>query len=641
MTSFGKLVRQENLFHILEAQGKDEFIVFCFDRRYLSVNEEDIEALLDAETPAIEPRIPAFDGHLALNKLQTQLKINSLQVACNAYIVLFAEFDSYSLSIMKAVTAHKQLAKSMVDEHKFQSMALNVALTNLEDHRKLSEASIKDFVTRAKRELIRQQTLLNSADHDLHILRHVRIHPSIHALLESDKSSLLDFVDQTHLQQLRTDTEQLCDFLSDQIKLLSEEARRMKLDEKEFCVQVAENTHLHALDALLLDMQQDEESTRQVRKKVNRDLKRVCQKMADMFNTPVQSLLDSLSSGSLGQSGITSSAKQMFHAFDHLVQVHMDDYLPCLSDYELKVRKKVSELIQSKRNSIAMFIRNMAVVSEFQRHVGQIQPAIHDNMSYLDQFKSSYEGNDLERLRDILFSYGAVMIEVVRRREFNSLLIANSDLIADTMALCRTDEENRREYFRHTMTKSMPFKLTLIETPSPHCEISVLGMPQEQDGPDLKKQDITDFISIIHQVYSPHQQLAQSIQRLSLDNKKSSKLITTEEEEAKFLNVLRKMVKEIDDMKDDFLKYLKDNFFNGQHSLSFHESRQISSPVDSIAPSALTSSTASSVFSVIEDDKRWALENKDLKLKLASVEKEMEQQTDEISRLKETVKLVK
>lgn len=352
---------------------------------------------------------------------------------------------------MKAVTAHRQLAKSMVDEHKFQSMALNVALTNLEDHRKLSEASIKDFITRAKKELIRQQTLLNSADNDLNILRHVRIHPSIIPLLDDNKRRLLDFVDQEHLEQLRTDTGMLCDFLTDQIKLLSEESDRMRLDEKEFCVQVAENTHLHALDALLLDIQQFEENTRQYRKKVNRDLKRVCQKIADLLNKPVSALLESLSQPlSMAESSlssfssnssasklyqpqlrplelkttgdaITSAAKHMLHAFDHLAQVHIEDYLPSLSEFEMNVRQKTSELIVSKRNSISMFIRNMAVVSEFQRHVGQIQPAIHDNIKYLDQFKETYQHNDLEKLRDVLFSYGAIMIELVRRKEFNSV----------------------------------------------------------------------------------------------------------------------------------------------------------------------------------------------------------------------------
>jgi hypothetical protein len=325
-------------------------------------------------------------------------------------------------------------------------MALNVAITNLEKHRKSSEMCIKQFVSVSERELFRQQALLSSVDNDLIILKHIRVHPAIAKILEPSyqgKRRLSDFLDLGHIDMVKADTAELCEFLSFHIKVLRQEMINLASDEKEFQLGVAENRNLHDLDGTLSDIQALQLKTKYLREKTKRDLRRISEKISNLLNKPISDLFESLSLNEQpsmmestvsssssssprfessfnikspivirgGSNDISSSAKRTFDAFTHLTEIHVKDYLPKMANYEETVRQKTSELVLSKRKSISTFIRNMAVVSEFQRHVGTIKPTVDEHTQYLIDFKEKYDGQDLESIRDILFGYVRIVYQ--------------------------------------------------------------------------------------------------------------------------------------------------------------------------------------------------------------------------------------
>lgn len=318
-------------------------------------------------------------------------------------------------------------------------MALNVAMKNLEKHRKLSEMSIKQFLSVSERELFRQQALLSSVDNDLIILKHVRVHPAIAKILEPShqgRGRLLDFLDLGHIDLVKEDTLELCKYLAYNINILRQEMIDLAADEEQFQIAVAENRNLHELDGILSDIQALHLRTKYLRDKTKRDLRRISEKISAMLDRPISSLFESLSineqpsmtesaatsssnsstrfepSFSIkttitrrGSNEISSSAKRTFDAFLHLSEIHVRDYLPKMADYEKAIRQKTSELVISKCKSISSFIQNMAIVSEFQQHVGTIQPTIDEHDQHLADFKEKYDGQDLESIRDILFGY--------------------------------------------------------------------------------------------------------------------------------------------------------------------------------------------------------------------------------------------
>lgn len=333
--------------------------------------------------------------------------------------------------ILRSSAAHSQLAKWIVAEQKMQAMALQVAMTNLESHTRLSEACIQLFVSKAGKEYYKQQSLLNSLNDDLVILRNVKIHSTISSILDPihrHKRLLLDFVDQSHISIVRDETLQLCNYLAKHIKSLKEEMKALKLEENKFREQVMITSNLQSLDGTLADIQSLEQEIQKKRSRTERDFRRVCDKIAKLLDIPVSSLLETLPASFMMNSTLSSlpsspvsptipltnkrkddikasDKKKAFESMYHLAEFHVNDYLPKMAQYEHAIRQKTFDLIMSKRKAIKSFITNMAVVSKFEQHVGRVQPDVDEHMQYLNEFKEKYNGQDLESLRGILFAY--------------------------------------------------------------------------------------------------------------------------------------------------------------------------------------------------------------------------------------------
>lgn len=176
---------------------------------------------------------------------------------------------------------------------------------------------------------------------------------------------------------------------------------------------------------------------------------------------------------------------------------------------------------------------------------------------------------------------------MVRRKEYIKILVKNSNILADVLAEYRAAEEKRRENFRRTITKSLPFQLTGFDNKaSPQSEITLNkgGTNQECDQDvELDKKDITEFVSLLGAVYfqpssqntmsrrpsflSPSSSLSSSQSSsknggsrrnssLSANKSSSNKAATNDENLAKLLNA---MFKQLNDMRSDFLKTIEYN----------------------------------------------------------------------------------
>ncbi|CAO3646945.1 unnamed protein product [Mucor hiemalis] len=282
----------------------------------------------------------------------------------------------------------------------------------------------------------------------------------------------------------------------------------------------------------------------------------------------------------------------------------------------------------------------------------------------LYQFKKTYGKNDLENVRQISFAYGALLIEIVRRKEYAKVLMKNSNLLADVLAGYRLDEEKRRDKFRREVTKLLPFQLLGFDRASPQSEITLNGMSSsELDKTVLDKNDVTEFISLLETVYfqsTPHATssarrtssfLASSTSASSPTHRRTSsgspgkitgsrftvgRNNSTDENLLAFLNT---MFKQMTDMRLDFLKTIETNFFTAntidpsrikevlekddeprstkppvmmnkprspkitEESFINRSSPPIRQQLLQKSPLSRSNSTDSSTFSVVEDDK--------------------------------------
>ncbi|CAO3584643.1 unnamed protein product [Absidia cylindrospora] len=631
MTSFGTQVKQDQLRQVLEATGKDEYIVFCYDRYYLGASSEEIATLLDVEMPTLEPAVSPIAANTLLKTMKTTSKTTALSQHCELYLSLFAKFDSFSQILMKTMASHTILAKTLVEEQKSQSMALNVALTNLETHSEITNRGVQDFYNLAEKELHKQSALLNTADIDLNILRDIQIHPAfisyqtnnndnidMGTTRELDKQhSLKDYVDMNQLQTARQDTEDLCQHLTHDIHFLRSVVGELKNYEEELRHQISSDHNLHTLDTMLMDIQDTRDKAQFLRDKIKRDLNRIYSKIADLLQVPLSSLFANLSLDASTTSTSTSTSntpaaslqhipsqtppqaladqsepipystlirrnssspashdtasafpsqtKKTLEAFYHLAEIHVNDYLPKLTSYESTIRQLITKLTQLKRQSIQKFLKNMTTISQLQSDIAATSPQLDmANKSLLD-FKDKYGSSYLETSRDMLFAYGALMIEVLRRKEYALILIENANLIADVFGRFREQEQDRRNFFRRDILNVLPFNISNINDAAPQIEIST--SKRGDSGPLITRKDIIDFVALLDRSYSEavgkHGQSNVGKATFKETDRKSGTYtstqmaITNDSYGQNLLNLLNNMNKQLDGLNMEFLKMIE------------------------------------------------------------------------------------
>ncbi|KAG0190202.1 oligomeric, coiled-coil, peripheral membrane protein [Apophysomyces sp. BC1034] len=609
MTSFGKQVKQEQVNEIIEATGQDEYIVFCYDRQYLDATPEEISTLLDVEMPSLEPKIQKFDAFSALQSLRISGANPELTLSqtCDRHLSVFTKFDSYSQSLITAATTHTQLAKTIVNEQKSQSMALNVAMINLESHSKAMGQDIQSFSVRAEKELAKQSTLIDAAGVDLDIARSIQIHESIRDIIWIDTSSqvktrLVDFIDEQRILQVKNETANICNFLTSELRDVRSLATDLKQYEKDLHSHIAEDHNLLLLDTTLADIQEIQTKSQFVRDRINRDLGRIYSKIAELLHVPLSSLFSSLSlSSSQARSSpilpaegsytpppaLSSHAKKTLEAFNNLTEIHVNDYLPKLYNYETKIRQKVTDLMSIKRRAIESFLKNINIISQLQSEIAAVKPRLERANERLSDFKEKNNQRDLESAREVLFAYGALMIEVVRRKEYITILVESSNTIADLLARYRAQEEDRREYFRHDVSPSLPFKIQNIGDAAPLCEITAVN--ENNNNPKIDRGDIIALITLLSQFYSglrtqnisvssakrkplvknKRSDMMQSSSHLTkltrssnqMSRSMSKKMITRDTHGEKILNLLTTMNSQLDGLKLEFLKSMESAFF--------------------------------------------------------------------------------
>ncbi|KAI9259213.1 hypothetical protein EDC94DRAFT_521352 [Helicostylum pulchrum] len=559
MTSLGIIVKKENVKQVIEATNGREELVFCYDREYLDAPPEIISAFIEREISGLEPEIP-FHSAIVLSRIRQTFDKSTMEDNCYRYIDFFEKLGSYSDSISDTIFTHQTLAKISVEEQKNQAMALNVALQNMISHIKLGTDATKIFLKAVKKEINIQANLLRYLDENVLILQNMNIHSPILDLLEPEfrsKVKLFDFIDTQLIESTKADTIELCKYLKFHSSKLKADIREIENFEKEIVQHVAENSHLLTLDDTLCDIKKVADTAHVCNKGIKPSLNKALEKLTSLKNEELNTGINRLSIST--NSRRSPSVKKKFESLDHLADYQLDDPVPKLQKYDAIVRKNVAKLINSKRDSVTHFFKHMNVISDIQGCIAKLDRDSAANRSYLKDFKEKYGKNDLRSVRHAVLAYGALLIEIVRRKEYKQILIKNSNIIADILSDYRFKEEKRRDYFRHTIRNLLPFKLVGFDSTSPQSEITLNGI-NSQDRIQLDKKDVEEYISILDNAYC--QQINSSLTRqpsfASPRTKKLSKSINVVESDDIML-LFSTMSQQLNDLKSDFLKTVESN----------------------------------------------------------------------------------
>ncbi|KAF8137319.1 putative peripheral membrane protein [Boletus edulis] len=114
------------------------------------------------------------------------------------------------------------------------------------------------------------------------------------------------------------------------------------------------------------------------------------------------------------------------------------------------------------------------------------------------KFRSKTNFSHIQRLHSMLYSYGATVIEIARRKEFARFFYQRAQSILEVMAKLSANERKRRQVYRGDVHGQLPFDTRGMDDPVPTIDFSPSG--GKDSAYSLEREDVDAFLSVVHDV---------------------------------------------------------------------------------------------------------------------------------------------
>lgn len=447
---------------------------------------------------------------------------------------------------METINTHHVMVRTIIQEQKNQAMAINVGLSSLETYKDSITEMTTSFTKRGRKELEKQTKLLANLDKYLKVLEKIKLYPAILNLLDSkdrNKKNLKEFLDTDEIERNRKERQALVKNLTINISDLEEELAEVKGYVRELVDYVRNNTHLQWLDGVYSD------ATVLIQSAVER------QKKANNCYRRGQNTLQELESDQK-----LDNHHRKFNTLHHFILYVLDEPLRSLEKNDDHLRQYLVQLIDSKRRSMNTYFNSMRTISNIQTHIANMQLHCEQGWDLLEDLKKKFGKRDLQIVRQALFSYGGLLLEVLRRKRYNHVLTVNTSTLMEILAKYHALEETRRGDFLKTVKNSLPFTLIGFDQAAPQGKIQLFGTEQDSNENEMDEEEVLDIISAMTNIYNP-QGPSMAKQPSFLKNPKSLlKASKTDENQKSFL-FLDVMTNHLNDMGSDFLTTIWTEFF--------------------------------------------------------------------------------
>ncbi|SPO26822.1 related to ATG11 - required for mitophagy [Ustilago trichophora] len=451
---------------------------FVYNREFLYTDPTELAAEL-AEHAVLEP-VPSIPD--------TELSFPPTPKSLEALV-------SWSAEIADLVTAHQHTCRDLLQRITLIARSLQVALANLRDHADNIEKGAKALIDDvAQKELTRMQTLLQGYERDLRILGMVSIHPRLQstsaqmANAAAASSSTSAQTSNSNGQPMVTKPKHrtLGDYISkSKMSAVADACNRVYSELRERIERIETDLSLVRNDTQGLS-EEVESTTPEV---ADETYQRVAE--AETRARHLQAFIHSTCSPDAQGWPVADKIDQ--ETFDEIV--NSSNELLLLDEV---VREGVQRLTQDRNDilerSLHLLIDISGIQSEFTETgslLAAVDADLHSNK--LDGFKH------LHRLKNMLWAYGATVVEVVRRREFAKHFLGKSQSLAELMAKLSASEWKRRQFYRSDVSSLLPWEVKGMDDKPPSLEITTPRVSSEGMA-DLGLEDLKALYELLDQV---------------------------------------------------------------------------------------------------------------------------------------------
>ncbi|KAJ7785215.1 putative peripheral membrane protein [Mycena maculata] len=348
-------------------------------------------------------------------------------------------------SYLRTAHIHKEQISNILASLYCQHEALRIASTSLDLHVLAIVDTFESVASGSRRELEKQAALLAGLEADLDIISRVRIHtefvsPAVRKAIESgDKARTLgDYVSNVKMKQV-----------ADTCSRTHEDLRARFIQTEQAVSQLQEGTDSVRSTIIATSLLDDGEAS----------------------SRRSQELLEKISSG---------------HVPDP------DGVLQELRQHDFALRQELQYITNTKNAYTQQCIGALRTISGLNNDMVQIPPALANLQA---SFRGKNSFSHIQRLHNMLYAYGATVIEIVRRKEFSRFFYQRAQSILEVMAKLSASERKRRQVHRGEVHGLLPFETRGMDDSVPTIDFSPSG---NLDAPySLERDDVDGLLRVL------------------------------------------------------------------------------------------------------------------------------------------------
>ncbi|KAL0576105.1 oligomeric, coiled-coil, peripheral membrane protein [Marasmius crinis-equi] len=134
------------------------------------------------------------------------------------------------------------------------------------------------------------------------------------------------------------------------------------------------------------------------------------------------------------------------------------------------------------------------------RHITVINNDLIHIPPELTTLQASFKGKNsfshIQRLHNMIYAYGATVIEIVRRKEFSQFFYHRAQSILEVMAKLSSSERKRRQVYRSEIHGQLPFETKGMDDSVPTIDFSPVGGNHDQTY-TIEREDVNGLFRVL------------------------------------------------------------------------------------------------------------------------------------------------
>lgn len=422
--------------------------IFVYDRQYTSEGgEPDVH-----QTPLPDP----FDPENPPDTLANQ---NDLQAWRN----LFLARRTWALSIAECCLPIQDAVQQLDDERDIIRRAVCAAVENLKGTIASLEMKFEEAQNWANETLNDQRAALDGWQQYLHRTKQIQIKKDFTFLLQRPSTpkkapgratgTLEDLIDVSEIKAAGVEGARMNEFL----------AKQLEDSEK------AVNGLLEDTQALIDDVQPAISA--------GEDIVGLIEEL-ETHARKVSSDVEFVLGQPNNQKTLSNVSKMALN--------HTRNLLPALRDIGLETHAAWIQAVHQRNDAVTTAIRQMKTIAMIQSAI----PAVKGTLFAMEDYDPGEVFQTIDSIFQLPTLYGSVLIEAVRRREWNEKMKSDSAALAEEMAIFKEEEQRRRKKWARNMGDFIVGSADDNNTIS--IEVDVQG--KEESWPEVSRDDINAYI---------------------------------------------------------------------------------------------------------------------------------------------------